>query len=62
MSMRVIIEAREHGNNNAVSLDVRSDNWLDEKRNDAERRQGVIDAANSLLRSLNLDEITEAAK
>jgi len=55
--MRVVIEARENGNNHTVAIDVRSDNWLDEKRNDEERRQGVIDAANSLLRSLKLDEI-----
>jgi hypothetical protein len=55
--MRVTIEARENGNIHTVALDVRSNNWLDEKKNDAERRQGVIDAANGLLRSLNLDEI-----
>ena len=59
--MRVIFEARENGNNHTIALDVRSDNWLDEKKNDAERRQGVIDAANGLLRSLNLAEI-EAGK
>ena len=59
--MRVIIEAREDGNSRTVALDVRSNNWLDEKKNDAERRQGIIDAANGLLRSLNLDEIAEAA-
>jgi len=58
MGMRVIIEARENGNNYSVALDVRSDDWLDEKRNDADRRQGVIDAANGLLRSLGLDEIS----
>jgi len=59
--MRVIIEARENGNNYSVALDVRSDDWLDEKRNDADRRQGVIDAANGLLRSLGLDEIAAVA-
>lgn len=58
--MRVIIEARESGNNHTVAIDVRSDNWLDENRNNVERRQGVIDAANRLLRSLNLEEIVEA--
>ena len=57
--MRVIIEARENGNNHTVALEVRSNNWLDEKKNDAERRQGIVDAANGLLRSLNLDEINE---
>ena len=57
--MRVIIEARENGTNHTVAIDVRSDNWLDENRNNVERRQGVIDAANRLLRSLNLDEIVE---
>lgn len=59
--MRVTIEARENGNNHTVALDVRSNNWLDEKKNNAERRQGVIDAANGLLRSLGLDEIMEPA-
>ena len=57
--MRVIIEARENGNSHTVALEVRSNNWLDEKKNDAERRQGIVDAANGLLRSLNLDEINE---
>ncbi len=59
--MRIIIEARVKGNNHTVALDVVSDNWHDESRNDADRRQGVIDAANGLLRSLNLDEIREGA-
>jgi hypothetical protein len=58
--MRVIIEARENGSNHTVALEVRSNNWLDEKKNDSELRQGVIDAANGLLRSLNLDEIGSA--
>ncbi|MGO4583617.1 hypothetical protein AB4Z38_06980 [Arthrobacter sp. 2RAF6] len=59
--MRVIIEAREFGGIHRVERDTASDNWLDEKRNNAERRQGIIDAANGLLRSLNLDEIVESA-
>lgn len=55
--MRVIIEARLLGAVHKVELDVRSDNWLDETRNAADRRQGIIDATNGLLRGLNLDEI-----
>ncbi|QDF19556.1 hypothetical protein PP353_gp46 [Arthrobacter phage Kumotta] len=58
--MRVIIEVREKGNNHTTALDVVTNNWLDEKRNNADRRQGVIDAANHLLRSLRLAEIDEA--
>lgn len=58
--MRIIIEAREKGGVARIETDAPSDNWLDEKRNDAERRQGVIEAANGLLRSLNLDEIKES--
>lgn len=58
--MRVIIEARESFGVHRVELNADSDNWLDEKRNAAERRKGVIDAANGLLRSLNLDEIVES--
>ena len=57
--MRVIIEARENGNNYTVALEVPSDNWLDEFRNAADRRQGVIDATNALLRTLGLSEIKE---
>ena len=52
-------EARNLGTVHKVELDVRPDNWLDEKKNASERRQGVIDATNGLLRSLNLDEIRE---
>jgi len=57
--MRVILEARVNGGINRVEVDVRDNNWLDETRNNAERRMGVIDAANRLLRSLNLEEIDE---
>jgi hypothetical protein len=57
MSMRVIIEAREFGGVHRVEQDTDSNNWLDETRNNAARREGIIDAANSLLRALNLDEI-----
>lgn len=53
------MEARDGLNTHRVALEVRADNWLDEKKNDAERRQGIIDAANGLLRSLNLDETPE---
>ena len=60
--MRVIIEARENGNEHSVALDVTSNNWLEKKRNDADRRQGVIDAANGLLRALKLDEIVESPR
>lgn len=55
--MRIIIEARVSGGVHRVERDVDFDNWRDEKRNNSDRRQGVIDAANGLLRSLNLDEI-----
>jgi len=55
--MRIIIEAREKGGVCRIEMDTASDNWLDESKNDAERRRGVIDAANGLLRSLNLPEI-----
>jgi hypothetical protein len=58
--MRVVIESREAGNIHRVEIETRSDNWLDERKNNADRRNGVIDAANGLLRSLNLDEIVEA--
>lgn len=58
--MRLIFEARTAFGVHRVELEVRADNWLDEKKNDAERRQGVIDAANGLLRSLNLEELGEA--
>lgn len=58
-AMRVILEARVNGGINRVEVDVRDNNWLDETRNNAERRMGVIDAANRLLRSLNLEEIDE---
>lgn len=57
--MRIIIEARENGAVHRVELNALADNWLDETRNNAERRKGVIDAANNLLRSLNLKEIAE---
>lgn len=56
-NMRVIIEARERGAVHRVEQDTLSNNWLDETRNNAERRKGVIEAANGLLRSLNLAEI-----
>ena len=55
--MRVILEARLNGGVHRVERDVRDENWLDEKRNAEERRNGIIHAANDLLRSLNLDEI-----
>lgn len=58
-SMRVIMEARENGKNYAVDMNVRSDNWLDESRNAKDRRDGIISAANALLRGLSLDEIEE---
>ena len=57
---RVIMEARGLGTVCRVELDVRDNNWMDQNRNDADRRQGVIDAANGLLRALNLTEIKEA--
>lgn len=58
--MRIIIEARDMGAVYRVERDTQSDNWRDEKRNNDERRKGVIDAANGILRSLNLDEIVES--
>lgn len=58
-AVNVRIEAVEDGNASIVSLQVRSNNWSDEERNDAERRQGIIDAVNGLLRSLKLSEIEE---
>jgi hypothetical protein len=57
--MRVIFEARDGFAVHRVERDVRADNWRDEQRNKDERRQGIIDAANGLLRSLNLDELEE---
>jgi len=59
--MRISIEAREKGQVHRIELDAQSDNWLDEARNDRERRAGVVAAANGLLRSLNLPEIAETA-
>jgi hypothetical protein len=60
--MRVIIESREAGNVHRVEIEADSNNWLDERRNNSARRQGVIDAANGLLRSLNLGEIVEVVE
>lgn len=59
--MRLIFEARDIAGSHKVELNVRVDNWHDDKRNAADRRKGVIDAANGLLRSLNLAEIREAS-
>ena len=57
---RIIVEARGAGGVHRVEKDARHDNWLDEKRNQAEVRQGVVEATNDLLRALNLTEIKEA--
>lgn len=57
--MRVVFEARISGGVRRVELDVQDDNWFDEQRNAVDRRRGVIEAANVLLRSLNLDEIMD---
>lgn len=57
--MRVILEVREMGNNYSTALDVETRNWLDEDRNNTARRTGIIDASNTILRSLNLEEIEE---
>lgn len=57
--MRVIIEARENGNNYQVALDVETKNWHSEERNAADRRQGILDATNALLRTFELPEIKE---
>jgi hypothetical protein len=57
--MRVIIEASDMGNSYSASVDGLEANWLGQKRNDADCRAVVIDAANALLRALQLNEINE---
>lgn len=56
--MRVSIEVFEKADHVTVSAEVKVNEWLDQKRNKFDKREGILESVNAMLRALDLEQIT----